>query len=183
MDALKGYNYNDPKYAREIEKRIAELLATGDIESLRAEDERARLAQEAKDNQRIAEEDAIRERAAAEARRKQAEMAALMDAASRGSRVSCASDLECKKAFALAQIFVSTKTDMKIQLATDTIIETFNPTESGKMGAKVIKLPGSGQSAEIALEISCRTCEHEAKSASLKIMSEFKDFIEARSRQ
>lgn len=115
--------------------------------------------------------------------RERAALAALAVEAEEGSRVRCGTESECRKAFALAQIYVSTKTDMKIQLATDTIIETYNPTESGKMGAKVIKTPGAGQSAEIVLTVACRECSDPIRRDSLVLMREFRRFVEVRLKQ
>lgn len=120
------------------------------------------------------------EQARAEAQRREAEE---LVAVARGSRVTCANEVECRKAFSLAQIFVSTKTDMKIQLATDTIIETYNPTEAGKMGAKVIKTPGAGQSAEIVITVTCRECSLPLRRSSYDLMKEFRPFVDARLRQ
>lgn len=175
MDALKGYNYNDPKYAIEILQRIKETLPQGDIDRMRAEDERARIAWEAEETRKAAAA------AAKRAQQKATEVALLADA-DRGSRLTCANDTECRKAFSLAQIYVSTKTDMKIQFATDTIIETYNPTEVGKMGAKVIKMPGAGQSAEIVLTVSCRECSVIPRLESLNLMRDFRQFVESRLR-
>jgi len=165
MDALKGYNYNDPKYAAEILQRIREMLPQGDVERLRAEDDKARLAWEA----------------GIEAER--AREAALLAEAAAGSKVTCMNEGECRKAFQLAQIFVSTKSDMKIQLATDTIIETYNPTESYRLGAKVIKTPGTGQSAEIMLSVTCKECGEPMRKVQLMLMREFRPWVEARLRQ
>ena len=172
MDALKGYNYNDPKYAVEIIQRMRELLPQVDVDRLRAEDERARVAYHDELNRKLAEE-----------KRRADEFSALLDEAARGSRVACATEAECRKAFSLAQIFVSTKTDMKIQLATDTIIETYNPTEVGRMGAKVIKTPGAAQSAEIVITVSCRECTSGLRKNSLELMRDFRPFVESRLRQ
>lgn len=133
--------------------------------------------------ERLAEEKRLADEAAASKARDDAAMAALIADAARGSRVTCASDAECRKAFALAQIFVSTKTDMKIQLATDTIIETYNPTEAGKMGAKVIKTPGAGQSAEIVLTVTCRECTSALRKVSFELMAGFRSFVEVRLKQ
>jgi hypothetical protein len=133
--------------------------------------------------ERRAAEKRLEDAAAEEKAREAAALAALIAAAERGSRVVCTADSECRKAFALAQIYVSTKTDMKIQLATDTIIETYNPTEGGRMGAKVIKTPGAGQSAEIVITVSCRECSLELRKISYQLMSEFRPFVESRLRQ
>ena len=69
----------------------------------------------------------------------------------------CADRLACDKAFALTQVFISTNSDMKIQMANDTIIETFNPTDTFAMGASAIKMPRSGASADILLNINCKS--------------------------
>lgn len=184
MDALKGYNYNDIKYAVEIIHRIGELLPQRDIAQLSAEDDRARQRWEDSEREKIASAKAKRDREEAEeaarrAKDREFEDALIADAA-RGSRFVCLTDSDCRKAFSLAQIFVSTKTDMKIQLATDTIIETYNPTETGKIGAKVIKMPGVGQSAEIVISISCKDCPKSRRWDSLSVTKEFRPYIEAR---
>ena len=80
---------------------------------------------------------------------------ALIEAAQR-SRFICQNKTECQKAFSLTQIFVSENSDMKIQVATETIIETYNPNESMNTGLKAIKIPRRGDSAEIVLTASCR---------------------------
>lgn len=126
---------------------------------------------------------AERDREKAERDRQAAVFAALAREASLGSRFTCSTDAECRKAFALAQIYVSTMTDMKIQLATDTIVETYNPTEAGKMGAKVIKTPGAGQSAEIVITVTCRECSQKLRASALELMRDFRPFVEARLRQ
>lgn len=164
MDALKGYNYNNPKYAVEIVQRIKEMLpplTQEEIARLQTEDEATVAAEAAM----LAQERAIE--------------AALAVDADRGSRFPCANDTDCRKAFSMAQIYVSTKTDMKIQLATDTIIETYNPTEAGKMGAKVIKMPKAGQNAEIVLSVSCRECAVLQRRESLRLMKEFRQFVDS----
>lgn len=71
----------------------------------------------------------------------------------------CNDAIQCEKAFALTQIFISTHSDMKIQMANDTIIETFNPNKEGVMGATAIKFPLEGSSAEIRLAVSCKVSD------------------------
>lgn len=88
-------------------------------------------------------------------RKKNQTVLALIDA-SKQSRVFCQSRAECEKAFSLTQIYMSEKSDMKIQVATEAIIETFNPTDSMKIGLKAIKIPKQGDTAEIVLTVSCR---------------------------
>jgi len=45
---------------------------------------------------------------------------------------------------------------MKIQVATDTIVETYNPTEDGKLGLKALRIPGKGTTATITLTATCK---------------------------
>ena len=68
----------------------------------------------------------------------------------------CETEGSCRKAFALAQIFVSDNADTKIQIATDSIVETYNPLRDGSVGLKVSKIPGKGHSAKIALKVACK---------------------------
>lgn len=71
------------------------------------------------------------------------------------ARVVCKDGLECKKAFALTEIFFSENSDMKIQISTASIIETYNPTKSSNIGLKAKKMPGKGESAEISIRVVC----------------------------
>jgi hypothetical protein len=54
------------------------------------------------------------------------------------ARTACKDSDDCSRKFALTQIFISEHADMQIQLATDAIIETFNPIEIMKVGAKAM---------------------------------------------
>jgi hypothetical protein len=88
--------------------------------------------------------------------------------AERSSSYSCADKITCTKAFALAQIFVSSNSDQKIQVATDTIVETYNPTEEGKIGMKVVKTPGKGTSEVISIAPSCKEDKYSALLCSMR---------------
>jgi hypothetical protein len=112
---------------------------------------------ERKDQELLAEEKKRKDEQASkdEVRRKQQLRIDLINAAQK-SRFLCQSKAECEKAFSLTQIFVSEHSDMKIQVATGTIVETYNPTESMKTGLKAIKIPRRGDTAEIVLTASCR---------------------------
>ena len=68
----------------------------------------------------------------------------------------CETENSCKKAFALAQIFVNDTADTKIRIATDSIVETYSPSHNGTVGLKVSKIPGKGHSAKIVLKVSCK---------------------------
>lgn len=105
----------------------------------------------------------------AEARQKEAQ--ALLDAeeekdrkaieaeikASKRSFFVCRDKVTCAKAFSLAQIFVQQNSDQKIQVATDTIIETYNPTENMKMGISVIKAPRAGTVEVLTMSPNCKS--------------------------
>ena len=77
-------------------------------------------------------------------------------AAKRLAVFRCKGPASCDKAFALAQIFMNANADMKIQVATNTIVETYNPTDAGKVGMKIVKQPLSGDEAEVRLTATCR---------------------------
>lgn len=100
-----------------------------------------------------AEEDAAKASADAESLRvlKKNEQLAMMH-----STIRCKDKQSCSKSFSLAQIYVSENADQKIQVATDTIIETYNPTEDGNASIKVIRTPKSGAHEEISLTVSCK---------------------------
>lgn len=74
----------------------------------------------------------------------------------------CDDKQHCEKAFALTQIYINQTSDMKLQVTTDSIIETFNPTKDGNIGLKAIKTPGSGSTATIRLSALCRADDSEA---------------------
>ena len=119
-------------------------------------DTESRLAKEAED----ARQKKIKEREDEEARRRKqdelkAKAAELLDA-EKSAIVFCPDKPTCDKAFSLTQIYLNQTSDMKIQVATDTIVETYNPTEDGKLGLKAIRVPGKGTSAAITLTATCK---------------------------
>lgn len=72
------------------------------------------------------------------------------------SELVCNDEKLCKKYFQLTQIFISNNSDMKIQVATDTIIETYNPTDLGRIGIKASKYPGRDDAEKIVIEVVCK---------------------------
>lgn len=70
--------------------------------------------------------------------------------------ITCRNKAACDKAFSLTQIYINQTSDQKIQIANDTIIETFNPTDAGKMGLKATRIPDKGTSASIKLTSACK---------------------------
>ena len=102
--------------------------------------------------------------------------------AEQDSFVMCNDKTACDKSFSLAQIFVSSQASQKIQIATDTIVETYNPTENGSIGMKVTKIPGKGSSSLIRLTVICRVDDKRVfnklcKSKKTELYNNFRPFI------
>lgn len=124
----------------------------------------------------MAEAKRMRERAA-----RLEQIAAEAEAAGKAA-VLCNDKVMCGKVFALAQIYVREHADQKIQVATDTIIETYNPTSAGSVGITVIKMPGAGTVEMVKITPSCKagTIELEdiCRDKRTAIYRGFKPFIE-----
>ena len=108
------------------------------------------------------------------------EIAAELSAAEK-SIIVCKDKTTCNKIFSLAQIYVQQNADQKIQVATDTIIETYNPTEGGKVAITVIKMPRAGTVEVVKITPSCKEENFFERSCRLKrtsIYQGFKPFIE-----
>jgi len=128
-------------------------------------------------------EKARAEAAAADAEAR-AEIAAEMQAAA-NARVACNVKSTCPKVFALAQIYIATETDQKIQVVTDSVIQTYNPTDIGHVGASIIKMPGRGDNAEVTLSLSCKSGDYREGQSLCRIKNTrlyqgFRPFIERR---
>jgi len=141
-----------------------------ELEKLGAEQlEIARLAAEARRKQEKQEEEEALKSIAAELKAKE------------NAIVICKDKATCSKVFALAQIYVQQNADQKIQVATDTIIETYNPTEGGKAAITVIKMPRSGSTEMVQITPSCKADKYFEKICQMKritIYQGFKPFIE-----
>jgi len=110
--------------------------------------------------------------------RKQAKKATAQ--ADKNSYVACKNKASCDKTFSLTQIYINSMANQKIQVATDTIIETYNPTEDGNIGISAIKIPGKGSSAVIRLTVSCKAGDRYAKfcmEKMLEIYNGFRPFV------
>lgn len=109
-------------------------------------------------NKKLSDEAKQRE-ADEEKRRKQEELKkqiAELVQAEKSAVVFCPDKATCDKAFSLTQIYLNQTADMKIQVATDTIVETYNPTGDGKLGLKALRIPGKGTTATITLTATCK---------------------------
>jgi hypothetical protein len=117
--------------ATDAEYRVAssnfENLSAGYQAGLLAEEERRKAAE------------ALAKQKEADALAKEIEELKALDrqleASRRNAVFQCKDRLQCEKAFSLTQIFIATNSDMRIQLANDTLIETYNPNKDGAMGA------------------------------------------------
>jgi outer membrane protein assembly factor BamE (lipoprotein component of BamABCDE complex) len=163
-----------------IDKDNAEQARLYDLEVAEGLRLRAIAAEESAKNERLAKERALEERAKEEAQRVK-DVAAELDAADKAV-VQCKDKIACSKVFALAQIYVQQNADQKIQVATDTIIETYNPTEDGKIGIAVIKIPRAGRVELVKIAPTCKDergyFEKSCRSKRTQIYRAFKPFIE-----
>jgi hypothetical protein len=114
----------------------------------------------------------------ADAERRKARVRAEMIAAAERARFVCRGDDECRKAFALAQVFVSDNADMKIQVATDTIVETYNATEPLRVALKVVKIPGSGTVSTLVLSGTCKSEARDTEQCDVKMLKIYGSFPE-----
>jgi hypothetical protein len=71
------------------------------------------------------------------------------------AKIVCRDKMSCSKAFALTQVYINANASQKIQLATDTIIETYNPTEFANVAMKAVKIPQRGTIEIISLSVTC----------------------------
>jgi len=69
------------------------------------------------------------------------------------SSVICHGDVQCKKLFQLTQIFIIEHSTQKIQLVTDTVIETHNPSDYDDIGFRAIKMPLDGTKSRVSITI------------------------------
>lgn len=102
--------------------------------------------------------------------------------AEKDAYITCNDKASCDKAFSLTQIYINSKASQKIQVATDTIVETYNPTENGNIGMSAVKIPGKGSSAIIRLSVTCKVSDsgHFEKycgSKKLDIYNGFRPFV------
>jgi hypothetical protein len=114
----------------------------------------------------------------------EAEQVAIQAAAQaeRDAYVTCNDKTSCDKTFSLTQIYINSMASQKIQVATDTIIETYNPTEYGNIGMGAVKIPSKGGSEIIRLSVTCKVSdsghfEKYCESKKLDIYRGFRPFV------
>ncbi|MDR0274125.1 MAG: hypothetical protein LBI48_02055 [Burkholderiaceae bacterium] len=75
----------------------------------------------------------------------------------RSTRPHCLSDEQCRRAWSGAQVWVSQNCGMKIQLATDSIIETYAARYGDlTLQCRVTKVPALGNGYIVNLDIGCQ---------------------------
>lgn len=79
-----------------------------------------------------------------------------IDEAEEKATVHCADKASCDKAFSLAKVYINDNADMRVQISDDTMISTFNPIKTGKIGMSAVKIPDTGDSAKIELTVNCK---------------------------
>lgn len=100
--------------------------------------------------------------------------------AKQNNSVVCVGEKNCKKYFQLTQLFINNNSDMKIQVATDTIVETYNPTDLYKVGMKASKYPGKDDSEKIIIDVICKSEANDALCIQKEtvIYEKFRSFVE-----
>jgi hypothetical protein len=106
------------------------------------------------------------------------EITAKWVAAAQNAKIACRDALECSKVFALTQIYIVENSQMKIQSANDTIIETFTPTETYAVGARATKIPRAGSTALVSLDLFCgkAKAEHDIYSCRRRTTSVYQGY-------
>lgn len=132
--------YSNPETKRQAE--LAEAQANAKIvEAKRIADEREAAVKKIRENEAKRQAELERSMKLIEAQRK--------------AVISCNGKTVCDKAFALTQIFISEYADMRIQMANETIIETFGSSPGFKLSAKATKVPQAGSTSLIRLSLNC----------------------------
>ncbi len=98
------------------------------------------------------------------------ELTRKISSAEEKSKLTCLTKNECDKMFSLTEIYIAKISDMKIQLATATTIETFNPAEDLKLGLTAFRIPSKGSSSIIAIKVICKEVELKQPESSLNVL-------------
>ena len=69
---------------------------------------------------------------------------------------TCTKDIDCEVKWEAAQVWIVRNAGFKLQVATDTLLETYNPTDySVNLGVRVIKEPLGGGNYRIVVSTYC----------------------------
>lgn len=136
---------------RSVDNCVAGLMHSNNFHPEKLQD-KEKLMLQRKEEQAHKEAQAKKEEQAkrAEEQAKRAEIARQLK---EYSTYICNNERECKRAFTFTQIFISENSDRKIQIATDTVIETYG---GGVFSMKAVKTPLAGSKEKI--ELFCDIC-------------------------
>lgn len=123
-----------------------------------ARERQAKLDAEARERQAKLDAEERERKEASERERRARQMADLVAAKAR-NKVRCLGIAQCDRVFAQAQAYVLQQSDMRIQVATNTLIETYNSTEAGKISMRIVRLPTSGDAWEVQMTAACNEGE------------------------
>lgn len=141
--------------------------------------ERQRAKRERDERERLAEIKRQQEEEARQlAEQRKAALLAELAEAKRRDRVLCAGAAQCDRAFALAQAYLLKQADMRIQVATSTLIETYNATEDGRLQMRLVRVPTAGDQWEVVISAACRNeSRHYEEVCSRKLLAAYSGFL------
>ncbi len=70
----------------------------------------------------------------------------------------CKDDAECKRFMAAANAWISKNSSLKVQIANENAIETYNPIKPYQWGCKVLKVPTVDGGYHLEFEAACPSC-------------------------
>lgn len=170
-----AYWFWDSETFKPVRVRVPNLAF--DI-SIEPDQERIRARLDRQERERLAREQEriAKERQIADAERKKAMREALSSARSR-DRVQCAG-AQCERAFAQAQSYLLKQADMRIQVATSTLIETYNATSEGQLQIRLLRVPTVGDRWEIVFSAQCRNEKTSSEELCLaKLIDAYSGFV------
>lgn len=137
----------DKVNARLDREQREELARRAAIAEKEAEAARARqAAADAEEREKRAKEATARIAAA---------VAEIADARAK-ARAQCPGVAQCDRDFARAQAYLLQQADMRVQVATPTLIETYNAQKEGDLQLRLLRVPTSGERWEITLTAHCK---------------------------
>ncbi|MGC2166277.1 MAG: hypothetical protein WA632_09715, partial [Gallionella sp.] len=77
-------------------------------------------------------------------------------AAEQKAIVNCRNRAHCNRLFSLTLSYIASETGKKIEVVSDTIIQSPEPTDIGDIGMVAKLTPGSGNTANIRLSVTCK---------------------------
>lgn len=77
-------------------------------------------------------------------------------AAKARQRITCSGAEQCTLYWRRAQAWLALNSEMKIQIATDMMLETYNPVNHNPVyGFRIMRIPDAGQTERIMIHMSC----------------------------